>query len=73
MTTLITLCGFIGMWMTGKYNAVGWLVALLSQILWVVYAFYSHDYALLVPAVAYSAVYIYCYRQWTKCGGPSRN
>jgi nicotinamide riboside transporter PnuC len=65
-TLLITLVGLIGFYLTGQKKAWGWLVGILSQLMWVWYAFQVHDLQILVPSAVYGAVYGYCFRQWTK-------
>jgi len=65
-TFYITAVGLIGFYFTAKKNAFGWLIGILSQLMWVWYAFQAHDLQILFPSFVYTIVYIYCYLSWIR-------
>jgi hypothetical protein len=49
--------GLLGIHLAGRKQAVGWLVGVAAQGLWLVYAVVTSQWGFLVTAVAYAAMY----------------
>jgi hypothetical protein len=58
---LLMLVGVLGLWLAGSKLALGWLVGLLAQVLWVAYAIATRQWGFLASAGVYGAVYV---RNW---------
>jgi len=56
--------GVICLWMIGSKSSKGFLLGILVQLLWVVYAFQTEQYGFLASAVVYISVYIRNYWRW---------
>lgn len=54
---LLAAVGIIGLILAGKKLAVGWLVGLAAQVLWIFYGCYTHQWGFIFSALAYGAVY----------------
>lgn len=55
--------GLLGMWVTGQRRTWGWLLSLVTQVLWALYAVGTGQYGFLVGTTAYAGVYL---RNWIK-------
>lgn len=63
---LLALIGVTGMFFVGKKNMLGWLVLLVNECLWIMYALVTKQYGFIVMALAYATVYIKSYVSWKK-------
>jgi len=54
------------MFFVGKKNMLGWLVLLVNECLWIMYALVTKQYGFIVMALAYATVYIKSYVSWKK-------
>ena len=63
---VLSLIGIVGIWLTGDKNNYGWLLSILYQILWIVYAAVTAQYFFIVVCVAYIIVYIKAFTKWRK-------
>lgn len=58
------LFGLLGLWMAGSKNKTGWMVGLLAQLLWFLYAVVTQQYGFIVSAIAYGIVYYRNFQKW---------
>lgn len=63
---LLSITGILGMYLAGKRLAVGWLVGLLSEALWLIYAIVTKQWGFLLGVAAYSYVFYANWRAWSK-------
>jgi hypothetical protein len=72
MITLLGWClfpvGLAGTMLVGRKIRKGWLLSLLAQALWLLYAAATRQYNLMPGTLAYTAVYIDNYVAWGKEG-----
>lgn len=61
---LLAAVGIFGIYLSGKKLAIGWLVGLGAQVLWIIYALVTRQYGFIISAVAYGAVYATNYKKW---------
>lgn len=57
LSLALAAAGCTGLVLAGRGKMVGWLIGLLIQPVWVVFAFVTRGYGLVVTAVMYAAVY----------------
>jgi len=55
---LLSVVGITAMWLAGSKRWQGWVVGLVCESLWCVYAVRTAQYGFIAAAVAYSAVYV---------------
>ena len=65
---ILAIIGSGGIFVVGKKNVWGWLILMLNELLWTVYALVTKQYGFLVAVVLYSAAYIKSYREWRQDG-----
>jgi len=58
--------GLLGMYMVTKKNGIGFIVLVLSSLLWLVYAITIASYGMIVSSVIYAIVEIVGYFKWKK-------
>lgn len=63
---LLAAGGILGIYLAGRKQAVGWLVGLGMQSVWLTYAVATRQWGFLVTAVAYGAVYAKNWRSWRR-------
>lgn len=63
---LLTIVGVTGMYLVGKKNRNGWLVAVASQGLWITFAIITGQLGFIVAAVIYGTIFIKNYLNWSK-------
>jgi hypothetical protein len=56
--------GVAGTFFVGQKAIWGWIVLMVSEVMWVVYAVHTEQYGFIVAAIAYGAVYIKSYLHW---------
>ncbi len=57
------IIGVSGLFIAGNKNYWGWIIGILAQVLWIVYAITTAQWGFIVSAFVYGAVYI---RNWIK-------
>ena len=62
---ILAVVGCTGIFFVGRKSVQGWLLLLLNESLWVIYALTSHQYGFILASIGYKAVYIKSYRRWT--------
>jgi nicotinamide riboside transporter PnuC len=56
--------GVTGIFFVGRKTIWGWLVLLLNECLWIVYAVTTKQYGFIFAAIAYAVVYIKSFLHW---------
>jgi hypothetical protein len=56
--------GIFGLWLAGRQMATGWLIGMMAQVLWAIYAVATTQYGFLLSCVGYGWVYFKNYRCW---------
>lgn len=64
-SVLLAGFGLIGLYLAGRRNYWGWAVGLVDELLWVVYAVRTQQWAFCASAVAYGWVYVRNLRAWS--------
>lgn len=60
--------GITGVWITGNKSRWGWLLGVIYQLAWIVYAYLTRQYSFIVVCVVYTFVYVKNFLEW---GGAS--
>jgi nicotinamide riboside transporter PnuC len=63
---VLAAIGVTGIFFVGRKTIWGWLVLLLNECLWIVYALTTKQYGFIFAAIAYGIVYIKSYMLWRK-------
>lgn len=63
---LLTLTGVTGMYVVGKKNRSGWLIAAGSQLLWITFGAITGQYGFIIAALIYGTIFIKNYINWSK-------
>jgi nicotinamide riboside transporter PnuC len=63
---VLAVIGTTGIFFVGKKNTWAWLVLLLNEMLWVIYATVTHQYGFYLASLGYTLVYIRSYMEWEK-------
>lgn len=50
--------GLTGLWLAGSGKALGWMVGVGAQVLWIAYAIATQQWGFILTAVAYAFVYL---------------
>lgn len=53
---VLAAIGIFGLWLVGRRSTAGWVVGVLAQVPWFVFALVTHQYGFIFTAVAYAAV-----------------
>jgi hypothetical protein len=53
------------MWLVGRNVALGWVVAILNETLWIVYGILSYQYGFILGGLIYIVVFYKNYRKWS--------
>lgn len=61
---LLAAGGIAGIWLAGRKDPRGWLLGLLMQLLWAVYAIATGQPGFLVTAAGYGLVYGRNWLRW---------
>lgn len=61
---VLTVWGLTGFILVGKKFWWAWLINLSCQVLWIMYALYSEQYAFILAAVAYIVVFSRNHFKW---------
>jgi nicotinamide riboside transporter PnuC len=54
---LLMFVGVTGLYFSGKQKWWGWLIGLLSEILWMIYAIVTEQYGFIIFALVYAIVF----------------
>lgn len=52
-------------WLQGRRNRMGWVLAILAQVLWIIVAVVSNQPGVIVLSIAYIGIYAYNLNKWT--------
>jgi nicotinamide riboside transporter PnuC len=63
---VLAIIGVTGIFLVGKKTIWGWLVLLLNETIWIIYAVNTEQYGFIVMALAYAAVYVKSYIHWKR-------
>jgi nicotinamide riboside transporter PnuC len=63
---LLAVIGVTGIFFVGRKTVWGWLVLLVNEAIWIVYAVTTKQYGFIVSAIAYAAVYIKSFIHWRR-------
>jgi len=63
---VLAVIGVTGIYFVGRKTIWGWLVLLLNECLWIIYALVTKQYGFILGATAYAVVYIKSYMLWHK-------
>ena len=63
---VLAASGVTGIFFVGRKTIWGWLVLLLNECLWIVYAVTTEQYGFIFAAIAYAVVYIKSYLLWRR-------
>lgn len=58
--------GIAQIWLTGKKIRHGWLVGVLTSVLWFIYGVTTEQYGFLVSAVVFGVIHIKNWQAWGK-------
>lgn len=58
--------GLLGMYATGRKKTWGWLLSLLTQMLWAGYAVGTAQYGFLIGTVSYAGIYLRNWIMWRR-------
>jgi len=61
---VLAAIGVTGIFFVGRKTIWGWLVLLLNECLWIVYAVTTKQYGFIFAAIAYAVVYIKSFLHW---------
>jgi len=63
---VLAAIGVTGIFFVGRKTIWGWLVLLVNECLWIVYAVTTKQYGFIFAAIAYGIVYIKSYLLWRR-------
>ena len=63
---VLAVIGVTGIFFVGRKTIWGWLVLLVNECLWIVYAVTTKQYGFIFAAIAYGIVYIKSYLLWRR-------
>lgn len=63
---VIAVWTLLGSWVLGNKKSIGWLMGIISEVLWVFYAFWSHSYGFLIGVIFFTIVYYRNWRVWNQ-------
>lgn len=58
---VLAALGATGMWLSGRRLRVGWLVAIFTEVVWIVYAIQTKQWGFIAGALLYITVFT---RNW---------
>lgn len=65
-SAFLTPLGLVGMYVTGKKKRWGWLFGLTTQVAWIAYAVFTHQWFFIIGSLAYAGIYLKNYLAWGK-------
>lgn len=66
LQAVLSVIGIVSVWLTGDKKTVGWLVGILYNALWILYAVSTGQYLFIVVCLVYIWVYAVGYMKWNK-------
>ena len=66
---ILAAIGVTGIFFVGRKTIWGWLVLLLNECLWIIYAITTEQYGFIFAAIAYATVYIKSFIHWKRDDG----
>ena len=63
---VLVVLGALGMWLAGRRMAVGWAVAVVNELLWIVYAVQTGQWGFIAGAVLYIVVFTRNWLRWSE-------
>jgi hypothetical protein len=63
---VLAIVGCTGIFFVGKKTLSGWLILMLNECLWLIYAVTTRQYGFIFASVGYGAIYIKSYSEWRK-------
>jgi hypothetical protein len=63
---ILAIVGSTGLFFVGKKNLWGFAVMLLTETLWFIYSFTTHQYGFVFGGVLYCTMYIKAFLNWRK-------
>lgn len=63
---VLAIVGITGIFIVGKKSIVGWVILLVNENLWVIYAVKTHQYGFIAAAIGYATVYIKNFVSWSR-------
>ena len=63
---VLAFIGVAGIFLVGRKTVWGWLVLLINEFLWIIYALTTKQYGFIVAAVAYGVVYVKSFINWNR-------
>lgn len=63
---VLATIGVLGIYFVGRKTVWGWLVLLVNEVIWIVYALTTKQYGFIVSAIAYAIVYIRSFIHWRR-------
>lgn len=64
LQAILSAIGIYGAQQTGEKKLTGWLISILYQVLWIVYALFTGQYLFILVCVVYIKVYYKAYKSW---------
>lgn len=71
MSWLLSAVGMLALWLLGRRSKTGFLVGLLSDVLWAVYSVQTAQWGFLPACAVYAVIHIHNYRKWGRLDEPS--
>jgi hypothetical protein len=63
---VLAAIGVCGIYFVGKKTIWGWIVLLVNEVIWVVYAVTTKQYGFIFSAIAYAIVYVKSFIHWRR-------
>ena len=63
---ILAVVGSCGLFFVGKKNIWGFVVLFITELLWFIYSFSTHQYGFVFCGVLYSGMYIKAFIHWKK-------
>lgn len=63
---LLMAVGVTGLYLAGSKRKIGWVIGILVQVLWIVYAIITKQWGFIASAIVYGAVNIRNWRRWQR-------
>lgn len=70
---VLAAIGIAGTFFVGQKAVWGWIVLMVSEAMWVIYAVHTEQYGFIVAAVAYGVVYVKSYLSWQRQAEAARS
>lgn len=66
LSYVLAIIGIGGMWITGKKNRWGWVVGIVYNALWILYAVGTAQYAFILVCAVFIILYSINFFAWSK-------